>query len=385
MPLHSALVPSTYTMEVFEFQDGDPTYQHTNPDGTIFPGGISVAKLQQGLSENEGKFIGPSGEIYALSVAAWEGQDPEKTLLQMVFHTTPLFPADIDPELRRTSFSQPSTPTSSPTAVTDKGNSSPSSLRVRSSPAATGSKRTSDFISCSDVHGEHRVKLQLSKTPSSGVTADILLTLPEITTTDVHCPVCNETIRFSETLNKRIQHGIDWWGSDAKIQLIFEHPIGVEETQIVPEGSPFVVHRYHRYTPTSVPPRQKDPDIELSIMLKTHDHLITLLSERGETTAQMLLALPEAKETELACPLCDEKLPVTKPLEKYIRILADDANSDTTPIELSISHPREIPVTKTPVSASLIHAKQHSNTDASVQKHYEGYPGFVVRKRENRV
>ncbi len=180
---------------------------------------------------------------------------PEKTLLQMVFHTTPLFPAHIDPELRQAPFSQASTQTSSPTAVTDKGSASPSSFRVKSSHA--GSKRTSNFISCSDVHGEHRVKIQLSKTPGSGVTADTLLALPEITATDVHCPVCNETIRFSESLDKRIQQGIEWWGSDAKIQLIFEHPIGVEETQTIPADSPFIVHRYRRYTPISVPDSPK--------------------------------------------------------------------------------------------------------------------------------
>ncbi len=381
MPIHLALVPSIYTMEVFEFRDGDPTYQHINSGGTISPGGISVARLQQRLGGNEGEFTGPSDETYHISLAVWEGQDLEKTLLQMVFHMTPIFPADVDPELRGASFLQPSTKPSPPTAGEDKGVPSPSSIGISGRPASVG-KRISDFISCSDVRGDHRIKIQPSKISDAGVIADVLLALPEIATTDVHCPVCNAKITFSEPLDKRIQQGIEWWGSEVKVQLIFEHPIAIEETRTVPENSPFVVHRYRRYTPSFVPARQKDPSIELSLVLKTHDHLITLISESGETTAQALFALPEAKEMELLCPLCDEKLPVPEPFEQYIRILADDASGDSTPIEWSISHPSEIVATKTPVPKALIHAIQHTNTDEFAQKRYPGYAGFVVRKRE---
>ena len=383
MPMHLALVPSIYTMEVFEFQDGDPTYQHTSSDGTISPGGISVAQLQRRLGGNEGEFTGPSGEMYHISLAAWEGQNLEKTLLQMRCRMTPIFPADIPLELRQASFSQLSTLPSSPTTVDNKEAPPPSSLSVSSRPAS-GSQLISDFISCSDVRRDHRITIQLSKTLDSGVSADVLLTLPELTTTDVHCPVCNTKITFSESLDKRIQQGIEWWGSEAKVQLIFEHPIGIEETQTVPENSPFIVQRYRRYTPSSVPTRQKDPYIELSIVLKTHNHLITLVSDAGETTAQVLLTLPEAKETELTCPLCDEKLPAPEPFEQYIRILADDASGDSTPIEWSISHPSEIVATKTPVPGTLIRAMQHTSSDDFVQKRYEGYPGFVVRKREEK-
>ncbi len=106
-----ALVPSIYTMEVFDFQEGDPIYQQTLSDGTIIPGGISIARLQQQLGGIEGVHTGPSGETYHISLAVWEGKDPEKTLLQMVFRTTPLIPADIDPELRHASFPQHPTPT----------------------------------------------------------------------------------------------------------------------------------------------------------------------------------------------------------------------------------------------------------------------------------
>ena len=380
-PFSIALVPSVCTMEVFEFQDGDPTYQHTSSDGTIMPGGISIARLQQQFGGKEGEFTGPSGETYHISLTVWEGKDLEKTLLQMVFRVTPLFPADIDPELRRASFSQLSTPPSSSTTVADKGAASPSSPVIKSRPTSEG-KRTGGFISCSDVHGDHRIKIRPSKTFDVGVTADVLLTLPEITVTDVHCPVCDAPIKFSEPLNKRLQEGMKWWGNEAKLQLIFEHPIDIAETRTVPENSPFVVHRYRRYTPSSVPARQKDPAIELSIVQKTHDHLITLTSDVGETTAHMLLALPEAKEMELTCPLCDEKLPVQEPFEQYIHILADDADGDTTLIAWSISHPREIIATKTPVPGSLIRAIQHTSSDDFIQKRYPGYPGFVVRKRE---
>jgi len=97
----------------------------------------------------------------------------------------------------------------------------------------------------------------------------------------------------------------------------------------------------------------------------------------------MLLALPEAKATELVCPLCDEKLPVPEAFEQYIRILADDAEGDTTPIEWLLSHPHEIAVTKTPVPGSLIRTIQHTSSDDFVQKRYAGYASFVVRKRKD--
>ena len=376
-----AHVPSIYTMEVFEFQDGDPTFQHTSSDGTIMPGGISIARLQQRLGGNEGEFPGPSGDTYHISVAAWAGKDPEKTLLQMTFHATPLFPVDIAPELRHPSFPQLAAQPSSPTTTTDKGVSSPSSPIIRSRPTS-GSTSLHDFISCSDVRREHRIKIQQSKTPETGIAVDALLNLPEMTTTEIHCPICDTPIKLSESLDKRLQRAIEWWGNEAKVQLIFEHPSTIEETRTVPENSPFVVHRYYRYTPSSVHAREKDPSIELSLVLKTHDHLITLISESGETTAHALLALPEAKETELVCPLCDERLPVPEPFEQYIRILADDAEGDSTFIEWSISHPREIGTTKTQRPESLIDAMQHSNTDDFAQKRYPGYAGFVVRKRE---
>lgn len=122
----SALVPSIYTMEVFDFQEGDPTYQQTLSDGTIIPGGISIAQLQQRLGGDEGVYTGPSGETYHISTTVWEGKDPEKTLLRMVFRTTPLIPADIDPELRHASFPQHPTKPSSPTTSADKEDALPS-------------------------------------------------------------------------------------------------------------------------------------------------------------------------------------------------------------------------------------------------------------------
>jgi hypothetical protein len=63
------LVPSIYTMEIFEFQDGDPTYQYTRPDGTVVPMGISVASLQQRFGGDEGDYTSPTGEIYHISLA----------------------------------------------------------------------------------------------------------------------------------------------------------------------------------------------------------------------------------------------------------------------------------------------------------------------------
>ena len=92
------LVPSLYEMEIFEFQDGDPTYQYTRPDGTVVPMGISVASLQQRLGGDEGDYTSPTGETYHISLALWEGNNHEKTLLHMTFHATPLLPADIAPE-----------------------------------------------------------------------------------------------------------------------------------------------------------------------------------------------------------------------------------------------------------------------------------------------
>jgi len=124
-------------MEVFEFQEGDPTYQHTLSDGTVVPGGISIAQLQQQLGEKKGEYIGPSGETYHISLAAWERKDPEKTFLQMIFHTTPLFPADIDPELRYMSFPQHPIQPSSPTTVADKEDMSLSSTTIYYSQIST--------------------------------------------------------------------------------------------------------------------------------------------------------------------------------------------------------------------------------------------------------
>jgi len=72
--------------------------------------------------------------MYYISLAAWEGKDAEKTFLQMVFHTTPPFPADREPELRYASFSQMTAQPSSSTTTSDKGSSS--SPVIRSKPVS---------------------------------------------------------------------------------------------------------------------------------------------------------------------------------------------------------------------------------------------------------
>lgn len=378
------LVPSLYEMEIFEFQDGDPTYQYTRPDGTVVPMGISVASLQQRLGGDEGDYTSPTGETYHISLALWEGNDHEKTLLHMTFHATPLLPADIAPELRPSRLSPPSpqpqrgtpSPSTSPTA---SAASLASSMR-QSSPSARVSS-SSNFISCSDVRREHRLKIQQSRNPEAGVTAEALLNLPEATMTEMHCPVCDAPIKLIEPLARHVQQGIEWWGNEARVLLIFEHPIDIEETRAESEDSLFVVHRYRRYTPVSLPTRPKDPDIDLSIVQKTHDHLVMVASEAGETTAQRLLALPEAHQTELLCPLCDEKLPVEEPFEKYIRMLADDAGDDSVHIQWSISHPSDRAETKVPSKENAIYATRHLDDDDFVQKQHEGYASFVVRKK----
>ncbi len=379
------LVPSIYEMEVFEFQDGDPTYQHTRPDGVVVPMGTSLAKLQQRLGGDEGDFPGPAGETYHISLAPWEGKDYEKTLLQMTFHATPLFPADIAPELRPSPSSLPPTRpqrgTSSLSALPEGGTASSASSIPQSSPLPRASL-SYNFISCSDVRREHRIKIQQSRNPEAGVTIEALLSLPETAMTEIHCPVCDAPIKISEPLAERLQQGIEWWGNESKVQMIFEHPVDIEETRTVLDDSPFVVHRYRRYTPISLPARQKDPGIELSIRQTTHNHLIVVTSESGETTAQTLLALPEAKQTQLSCPLCDEKLPVEEPFEKYIRILVDNAGDDTIHIQWSISHPSDRAETKVPSKEDVIYATRHASNDKFAQERYEGYVGFVVRKKQ---
>ena len=378
------LVPSIYQMEVFEFQDGDPTYQRTRPDGVVVPMGISLAKLQQRLGGEEGNFPSPSGETYHISLAPWEGKDREKTFLQMTFHATPLFPIDMPPELRPSPSSLPPTrpqrETPSPSTVPEVSDaSSASSIPQRMSSSRASS--SANFISCSDVRREHRIKVQQSRNPETGVTIEALLRLPETVMTEIHCPVCDAPIKLCESLAEHLQQGIEWWGNESKVQMIFEHPMDIEETRTESADSPFVVHRYRRYTPVSLPARQKDPDIELSIVQKIHNHLVVLTADSGETTAQALLALPEAKQTQLSCPLCDEKLPVEEPFEKYIRILADDAEDDTAHIQWSISHPSDSAETKVPSKEDAICATRHASDDEFVQKRYEGYAGFVVRKK----
>lgn len=375
------LVPSIYTMEIFEFQDGDPTYQYTRPDGTVVPMGISLASLQQRFGGDEGDYTSPTGETYHISLDPWKGKDHEKTLLQMTFHATPLLPADVAPELRpsRLASLPPQLQRGTPSPSTSPTTSPASSIRQSSSAARVSS--SSNFISCSDVRREHRLKIQQSRNPEAGVIAEALLNLPEAAMTEMHCPVCDAPIRLSEPLARHLQRGIEWWGNESKVQLIFEHPIHIEETRAAAEDSIFVVHRYRRYTPVSLPTRPKDSDIELSIVQKTHDHLVMITSESGETTAQTLLALPEAHQTELLCPLCDEKLPVKEPFEKYIRILADDAGDNSVHIQWSISHPSDRAETKVPSKEDAIGATRHLDDNDVAQKRYEDYVGFVVRKK----
>ncbi len=375
------LVPSIYHMEIFEFQDGDPTYQHTRPDGSVGPMGTSLAHLQQRLGGEEGDYRGLSGEIYHISLAPWKGKDPEKTFLHMGFHATPLFPASIAPELRPSPFPPPpqrETPSSAPS----RESVTPSALSISQSSPFPRTSSASDFIFCSDVRREHRIKIEKSKDPEGGVTIEALLNLPEAAMTEIRCPVCDASIKLIETLAKRLEQCAEWWGNESKVQLIFGHPVDIEETRTEAGDPLFVVHRYRRYTPVSLPSRQKDPDVELSIQQTTHNHFVTLTADSGETTAQTLLALPEAKQMQLSCPLCDEELPVKEPFEKYIRILVDDAGDDTTHIQWSISHPSDRAETKVPSNEDAIQATRHASDDQFAQELYEGYVGFVVTKKE---
>ncbi len=38
-------------------------------------------------------------------------------------------------------------------------------------------------------------------------------------------------LKLIEPLARHVQQGIEWWGNEARVLLIFEHPIDIEETR----------------------------------------------------------------------------------------------------------------------------------------------------------
>ena len=90
--------------------------------------------------------------------------------------------------------------------------------------------------------------------------------------------------------------------------------------------------------------------------IRNKDHEIAVRSVRpkneGATADEQhisvsyLLTFPEVKQTRLPCPVCDAVLELISPLEKTIRILASQLDTNTASIALSISHPSHIKETK---------------------------------------
>jgi hypothetical protein len=353
-------VPGKYHLEIYEYQADDPRYEFALPPGAIVyrP---TVASFRRQIGGEEGLIIGPSGDKYFISLKPWAGKNQEKTLLRMEFGFTP----DFKPLTRQQLLDLPPTPAPNPSYIPQPH------------------RHTANFpgrpiyTMCSDWRYDHKLTLRPGLPGVTTTTANDLMSLPEAAKVGpVICPVCDTPVRMTEPLGAYVQELREVLGEpNPLMEWSLTHPANIPETKTPPPAnSPLVVVHYWRYEPVEILPSAQRP-AHLKIEVHSKNHFITLElgaeGIAGSFPAGRLLELPEASQKELACSLCDEKLPFHTPFEGFIQKMAAEQGGPERFLIWSVSHPSHQPETKGGDPTSLISARRHSSESK------ENLPGVI--------
>lgn len=340
--------PGKHTLEIYEYQAGDPRYDFELPPGAIVMK-PSVASFRRQIGGEEGLIVGPGGDRYFISLKPWANVDQEKTLLRMEFHFAPEF----TPLTRQQLLEMP------PPPAPDPSYTPPPHRHTANFPGQP------IYTMCSDMRYDHKLTLRPGQAGKTTTTADDLANLPEASkVVPVICPVCDTVVRMTEPLASLVQELREVLGEpNPLMEYIITHPADIAETKVPPENSPLVVERYWRYEAISVSPPARRP-AHLKVQVLSKNHLITLElgadGIAGSFPAGQLLELPEAAQTELECPLCAEKLLFHTPFQGFIDEMGKEQGGPDRLLTWSISHPSDQPETKSAGPASLITARRHA-------------------------
>lgn len=341
-----------FHLEIYDYQDGDPRYERSE---TVLPPGAiaykpSVASFRRQIGGEEGLIAGGNGEKYFISLKPWADADQEKTLLRMEFGFYPHF----EPLTRQQILEMP------PPAPTP-AYTLPPHAHTFNFPGMP------IYTMCSDVRYDHKLTLRPGLPGVTTTTAADLMSLPDGSKVGpVFCPVCDTPVRMTQPLTDYIQELREVLGEpNPLMEWSITHPASTPETRTPPRDNPLVVVRYWRYEPVEVPTTAKR-HAHLKIEVHSKNHLITLepgvAGIAGSVPAERLLELPEARQKELICPLCDEKLSFHYPLGDSIKQIAEEQGGPEKPIIWSVSHPADQPETKQADPASFISVRRHSFT-----------------------
>ena len=173
------IIPGTHTMEVVDFQAGDPRFEVMRSDGVITTLGVSVAQLRERFGGDECTITGPDGEQYQLSLAPWSATNPDTTYLRMSYRFTPYQPVRIDPSLQpaRPDPKSVPAPVSAPSTQTTK-TTAYNSLTVTPGDRAVR-PRMMRFDVFGDVRHDHRLTIYPSD-EQAGIPVAELLAMPEV-------------------------------------------------------------------------------------------------------------------------------------------------------------------------------------------------------------
>lgn len=96
-------------------------------------------------------------------------------------------------------------------------------------------------------------------------------------------------------------------------------------------------------------PSQKVYEMALSEVAGNHRFELRLGSpEKSTITAGRLLALPEATQTDIVCPVCDNVISLHVPLSSLVRDFTAQFDGDESIVDICLLHPSSIPETKSP-------------------------------------
>lgn len=343
-----------FYLEIYAYQDGDPRYETPLPPGAIAykP---NVASFRQQIGGEEGLISGSNGEKYYISLKPWAGADQQKTLLRMEFGFYPHFVPLTRQQLLETAPLPAPVPVSIPEYTLPPH---PHTFNFPGMPIST---------MCSDVRYDHKLTLRPGLPGVTATTANDLTSLPDAAKVGpVLCPVCETPVRMTRPLTEYVQELREVLGEpNPLMEWSITHPASTPETKPPSADNPLVVVRYWRYEPIEVSPPPQHPS-HLKVEVHSKSHLITLEVGAdgfpGSIAAEQLLELPEAKQKELVCPLCDEKLPFHNPFESFIQKMAAEQGNPEKLLIWSVSHPADQPETKKEDPSALISARRHPST-----------------------
>ncbi len=229
----------------------------------------------------------------------------------------------------------------------------------------------------------HSVKITPT-TNESGLTVQDLLARPEISQDEIACPLCGTKIPVHANIEEYIKQALQHSPVEiSRVYVNIAHPSNTPESQTPPADYPFHIDRIWRYDPISEPSTTPDEETELSMGVKSHDHIITIKPATRGTSAALLLSIPQTQQQEITCPFCDIPLHTAKPLAESIRAFAQQAGSEQAFIAWSVAHPDDIPATKTPPADIPLSAVTYNRTTDNLleQGLTEGNPTFVLKPK----